>query len=151
MKPHHGQVEILSMEDSTKLLESGHHAHLACHLKEDIYVVPITYAFEDGYIYSHSKLGKKIEMMRKSPKICVQVEEIKDFFHWKSVIAWGQFEELTGEKASTAMRLLIKKVVDNKGVKGASSLEVDFSAQLETAIIFRMKAQKITGRFEESN
>lgn len=38
---------------------------------------------------------KKIEMMRKNPKVCFEVDDIKNIFSWKSVIAWGTFEEIT--------------------------------------------------------
>lgn len=102
--------------------------------------------FEDGYIYSHSKPGHKVEMMRKNPKVCFQVEEVQDFFHWKSVVAWGTFEELKGDAATVAMRLLLSKFVGSE--KRRSELEIDFAAQLESAIIYRIKVEKSTGRFE---
>ena len=41
---------------------------LACHA-DKLYVVPITYAYKDGYIYCHSKDGMKIKMMNKNPQV----------------------------------------------------------------------------------
>lgn len=148
MKPHHGEIKILNSEKCVELLEKSRFGHLACHLKDDIYLVPITFAFENGFIYSHSREGKKIEMMRKSPKVCVQVEEVQDFFRWQSVIAWGQFEELKEDEAATAMRRLIQKVIDGENAGSRSELEVDFVAQLESAIVYRIKIERITGRYE---
>ncbi len=148
MKPHHGEIKILDSEESIKLLEKNRFGHLACHTSDDIYLVPITYTFEDGYIYSHSKLGQKINMMRKNPHVCVQIEEVQDFFQWKSVIAWGQFEELKGDEATTAMRRLIHKMIKDEADKRRSELEVDLSAQLESAIIYQIKVEKLTGRCE---
>lgn len=147
MKPYHGEIAELNSADNIKLLERNKFAHLACHVKDDIFLVPISYVFADGYIYSHSKPGHKVEMMRKNPKVCFQVEEVQDFFHWKSVVAWGEFEELKGDAATTAMRLLIQKFVGNE--KRRSELEIDFAAQLESAIIYRIKVEKSTGRFED--
>lgn len=92
--------------------------------------------------------GKKIEMMRKNPHVCVQVEDVQNFFQWESVIAWGRFEELQGDEASMAMRNLIRKV--NEDNNRRSELEVDFAAQLEKAIIYRIKLEKVTGRYERS-
>ena len=122
MKPLHGTFDVLTPAESINLLEKGRFAHLACHNGNDIYLVPISYACEGGYIYSHSKPGKKIEMMRKNSHICIQTEEIKNFSNWKSVIALGQFEELKGDEAASGMRLLIKKLSD-KDSEGISSLE----------------------------
>lgn len=151
MKPHHGEIKNLNSAESIKLLERNRFGHLACHVKDGIYLVPITYAFEDGYIYSHSKLGQKIKMMRKSPQVCVQVEEVQDFFRWKSVIAWGTFEELKGDDAKIAMRRLIQKVTIGERNNRKSELETDFAALLEMAVIYRIKIEHSTGRYEGTN
>ncbi|MFN8791911.1 MAG: pyridoxamine 5'-phosphate oxidase family protein [Bdellovibrionales bacterium] len=148
MKPHHGEIKSLNSSESIKLLEQNRFGHLACHTKDDIYLVPIAYAFEDGCIYSHSKLGKKIEMMRKNPQVCIQVEEVENFYQWKSVIAWGRFEELIGDEAIIAMRRLIQKVAEKEDATKRSELEIDLSAQLESAIIFRIRIERSTGRYE---
>lgn len=148
MKPHHGRIDNLNETDSLRLLKEGHLGHLACHDHNEIYLVPISYAFEDGFIYSHSRPGKKIEIMRKNSRICIQVEDIHDFFQWKSVIAWGHFEELQGDAAATAMHMLLGKMTEREIGRGSSLLEVDMAALLETAIIYRMKVSKMTGRCE---
>ncbi|QLY26408.1 pyridoxamine 5'-phosphate oxidase family protein [Bdellovibrio sp. KM01] len=106
MKPHHGQIGAMNETEALKLMEENRFAHLACHNRDDIYLVPISYICTDGFIYSHSESGRKIDIMRKNPHVCVQVEKIEDYSHWKSVIAWGDFEELHGYEANEAMRLL---------------------------------------------
>lgn len=148
MQPHHGEIKTLSTTEIMKLLEKSRYAHLACHNKDEVYLVPITMAFQDGYIYSHSGAGHKIDLMRQNPNVCVQAEEVSDFFHWKSVIAWGKFEELKGDEALQGMRWLIRKVVDKEPTQKKSDLELDMSALLETQIIYRIKIDKATGRYE---
>lgn len=147
MKPYHNPIENLKSNRSVQLLERNKFAHLACHSGNDIYLVPISYFFEDGYLYSHSRQGHKIDMMRNNPNVCIQVEEVQDFFHWKSVVAWGHFEELKDDEATFAMRRLIQNFVNNE--KRKSELEIDFAAQLESAIIYRVKIDRITGRYED--
>lgn len=151
IKPYHGEIKNLDSSECYQILERGRIAHLACHVQDEIHLVPITYSFVDGYLYSHSKLGKKIEIMRKNPRVCLQVEEIQDFFKWKSIIAWGLFEELKGDTATTAMRSLIKKITEGESGKLRSDLELDLTAMLESAIIYRIKVEKITGRYEWHN
>jgi nitroimidazol reductase NimA-like FMN-containing flavoprotein (pyridoxamine 5'-phosphate oxidase superfamily) len=40
--------------------------------------------------------GRKVEMMRQNNEVCFEVDEIYDMSNWKSVVAWGAFEELKG-------------------------------------------------------
>lgn len=146
MKPNHGEIESLKSQENIKLLERNKFAHLACHNSQEVYLVPISYVFSDGYIYSHSKPGHKIDLMRKNPEVCFQVEEVQDFFHWKSVVLWGKFEELYGDDATRAMRHLIREFTRDE--KRKSELEIDFAAQLESSIMCRIKIEKSTGRAE---
>ena len=146
MKPNHGVIKDLKETDALGILANNHFAHLACHVKDDIYLVPISYVFEDGYIYSHSQNGKKIQMMRKNPRVCVQVEEVDDFFRWKSVIAWGEYEELKDQQAESAMRNLVRSLA--AGEPRRSDLEIYFESQLESSVIYRIKVSRISGRYE---
>jgi nitroimidazol reductase NimA-like FMN-containing flavoprotein (pyridoxamine 5'-phosphate oxidase superfamily) len=148
LKPFHGMVRQLNSDEIDQILLRNNFAHLGCHHHSDIYVVPVSYVYDSGYIYSHSKPGKKIDMMRKQARVCFQVEEIHHFLEWKSVIAWGEFEEMKGEAATAAMRLLLTSLSQKERLIHASSLEIDISAQIERAIIYRVKVEKSTGRYE---
>jgi nitroimidazol reductase NimA-like FMN-containing flavoprotein (pyridoxamine 5'-phosphate oxidase superfamily) len=148
MEIHHACIDKLQVIEITDILKNGCFGHLGCQNNKEVYVVPITYAFLENTIYSHSKKGKKIEMMRANPNICIQVEKVTDVFHWKSIIAWGRFEELEGEKANQAMRVLVKQLSEIQKIKNTSSLEIDFEAMFESSIIFQIKIEKFTGRQE---
>lgn len=148
MKFDHGKIEFLEKSEILKTLERGSLGHLGCFSADDIYVVPITYVFENSYIYSHSKDGRKISMMRKNPKVCIEVEEVRTMFDWRSAIVWGFYEELHDEDAASAMRLLIKKITQKIANGRASDLEMDFDAIFEDAVIYRIRVDKLSGRFE---
>lgn len=148
MRFDHGKIDFLEKTDVLDTLESGSLGHLGCFLAGEIYVVPITYVFENPYIYSHSKDGKKISMMRRNPHVCVEVEEIHDMFSWRSAIAWGKYEELHGDEAAMAMRMLIRKITHEMANGKSSSLEMDFDALFEDAVIYRIHVSKLSGRFE---
>lgn len=146
MKPHHGDIESLTSKENIEFIARNKFAHLACHYSKEVYLVPISYIFVEGYIYSHSKPGHKIDLMRKNPQVCFQVEEVQDFFHWKSVVLWGKFEELFGDDSDRAMRNLIREFTGSE--KRRSDLEIDFATQLESSIMYRIKIEKSTGRAE---
>ncbi len=86
----------LSDEESQKLLERNRLGRLSCVLENgEPYVVPVNYLFENGSLYVHSLRGQKISALRSNPKLCLQTDEISDDeLEWKSVIAFGEFDEV---------------------------------------------------------
>ena len=61
---------------------------LGCHSDGKTYVVPISFAYEGGYIYARTFEGMKIDMMRKNPEVCFQLDEMNSMADWKSVVFW---------------------------------------------------------------
>lgn len=127
---------------------------LGCHADGKTYVVPISYAYDGQYIYVHTFEGLKISMMRKNPNVCFQVDSFDDMADWKSVIAWGVFEELTDEKKRTkGLKILI-----DRALPGVSSETMKLSpawpfptsdyTQIK-GIVFRIRLTDKTGRFEK--
>lgn len=99
-------IGALGDVDIEKLLATHFLGRLGCHQDGRTYVVPITYAYEDGYVYAHAAEGLKLRMMRANPRVCFEVEEVLDLTCWKTVIAQGTFEELHGADAERASGLL---------------------------------------------
>ncbi len=128
---------------------------IACHDGHKSYIVPINYAYDGTSIIAHSAEGMKIEMMRKNPHVCFEVDQMKSFTEWESVIAWGEFHELTDEDeqldamefyvdrmshlyvSETALphKMLERKVTNHS------------TGQIKT-VIFRIAITEKTGRFE---
>ena len=149
MESEHKRLRELTPEEIHNILQRGFQAHLGCHSHGETYVCPISYAYEDGYLFSHSLMGKKINMMRANPKVCLQVEEVHSLFNWESVIAWGQFEELKdGLEAETVLRLLKMKIAKLGGTQKVSDLAFQLDAILSEAVIYRIRIEKVTGRAE---
>jgi uncharacterized protein len=88
-------IEELSKEASVSLLTKSRFGRLACAKGFQPYVVPIFYAYHDGYIYSLSGLGQKVSWMRANPFVCLEVDEIKTAQDWSSVVVFGRYEELS--------------------------------------------------------
>jgi nitroimidazol reductase NimA-like FMN-containing flavoprotein (pyridoxamine 5'-phosphate oxidase superfamily) len=132
----------------TDLLTSQVVGRLGCHADEETYIVPINYIYVDGSIYAHSGNGKKIEMMRKNPKVCFQVDKITDTFRWESVIVWGVFEELHNEERQQAMQAITRKVMvlrDNPSIPSSHGIDPTLHQDL---IVYRIKVTTGSGRFE---
>jgi nitroimidazol reductase NimA-like FMN-containing flavoprotein (pyridoxamine 5'-phosphate oxidase superfamily) len=148
LMPHHGTTKNMNDKECKEFLGEHVYGHLGCIDDDGVYVVPTSFVFDNGSFYLHSPLGKKIYGMRDNSEICIQSEEVLDFFHWKSGIAWGKYQELEGEEADRAMRLLMQKVSLKEGARRVSSLVTNLAAEMDKAIVFKVKATKITGRRE---
>jgi nitroimidazol reductase NimA-like FMN-containing flavoprotein (pyridoxamine 5'-phosphate oxidase superfamily) len=89
------------------ILSSQALGRLACADGKQPYVVPVTYAYDGEYIYGQSNEGLKLEILRKNPKVCFEVDLMIDMRNWKSVIVYGKFEELKEKEAEKAREILL--------------------------------------------
>lgn len=94
------QLRTLSALECTRFLEEHRLGYLACSFEDRPYAVPVYYAFANNSLYSFSMPGKKIEIMKKNPRVSLLVEEFGKDGGWKSVIAEGRFEVLADRVGS---------------------------------------------------
>src|SRR4051812_28379131 len=85
----------LNNHEIEEVLENGYIGRIGCRDGNRIYVVPVSYIYEYGRVLCQSYEGYKVALMRKYPDVCFEVEELRSFFEWKTVICWGIFKELT--------------------------------------------------------
>lgn len=147
--------ELTSQEIET-LIHDHIVGRLACFDEGVGYIVPVSYAYDGSYIYVRSKEGMKIQMMRKNPKVCFQVDKMLDMANWQSAVMWGEYEELKSEKERN---MAIKKLMD-RILPVISSETMHLSPQWPfhpdeigsvKGVIFRIKLNNKTGRFEKSD
>lgn len=147
---------VLNDDQIKHLLQSQVIGRIGCADEDRIYVVPITYAYHEGYLYCHSKEGKKIELMRKNPEVCFEVDSMENMANWRSAIVWGTFEEITDSEAQEqAMKILVDRVmpmITSETVKPTSHIQLPHPIEKHTkAIPFRIHINEQTGRFEKTS
>ncbi len=115
------------------------------------YVVPVNFACQGGSLYFHSALrGMKFEILRRNPRVCIEVDEALGIVSAESACAWGfryrsvigtglaQFVYDSGEKRK-ALNLLMEKY------SGRSAWDYpDF--QLDRVCIIRIDLERVTGK-----
>lgn len=144
----------LSSDQIEHVLRAEVVGRIGCFADGRIYVVPITYAYLDGAVYGHSAGGLKVRMMRKNPSVCFEVDQMDDMTNWRSVIAWGTFEELHGEEGRRGMGVLMQRLAP---LMASATSAPDHGRraghQAETAaseaVIYRLVLSEKTGRFEK--
>lgn|ERR1022692_927461 len=127
---------------------------IGCHEGGKTYVVPISYAFDGKYIYCHTQEGMKLRMMRENPDICFELDAMDDKEIWKSIIAWGRFEEINDPKErNNALKILLGRVypfiISKKMQLGADWPFPPDDLNNIKGVVFRIKMEEMTGRFEE--
>jgi nitroimidazol reductase NimA-like FMN-containing flavoprotein (pyridoxamine 5'-phosphate oxidase superfamily) len=128
---------------------------IGCYADDMIYVVPISYVYKDNNIYAHTNEGLKIDLMRKNPNVCFEVDDLKDMGNWFSVIAWGKFEEISNE----AERYAALKLLLNRPLPVISSITTHLGRNwpfyyddldMIDGIVFKIELTTITGKFEST-
>ncbi len=120
-----GVLGTLSPTEIETLLASSVVARIGCHAEGRTYVVPVTYVYDGKAVIVQSAEGLKVRMMRLNPLVCVQVDHIDDLANWRSVIAWGRFEELAGTDAAAALvrlRQRLHPMLVSETIPGANTL-----------------------------
>ena len=79
----------LSKDECSSLLSATRYGRLALTKGSQPYVVPMSYVYQDGKIYLHSRgMGKKVEYVTENPIVCFQIDLLEKE-RWSSVIATG--------------------------------------------------------------
>jgi len=113
-------------------------------------VVPVHFVHAGGRIYIHSaRQGRKIEMLRRNPKVCVEIDEFHGLkpaqkaceygTRFRSLIALGRARivEDAGDKRR-ALQLLMEKY---------SGRSFDFSKrEIDKVAIIEIRIEEVTGK-----
>jgi nitroimidazol reductase NimA-like FMN-containing flavoprotein (pyridoxamine 5'-phosphate oxidase superfamily) len=107
----------LSRGEIDEFLEAQRIARLGCNADGVTYVVPLIYAYEDGAVVAVTTEGRKTAILRENPRVCVEVDEYDTDGRgsWRSVIAYGTYEELNGDAIEPALTLLRERFARTAG------------------------------------
>jgi uncharacterized protein len=134
-------IEEMSPGEIDEFVNDQKVGRVGCHVMGETYVVPVIFAWRDGCFYVYTTEGKKIEMMRTNAQVCFEVDEYLPGGRWRSVIAQGGYEELHGDGAERALKIISERFPPSPG----ATREDDRGAG-RVPVAFRIQVQGITGR-----
>ena len=145
----------LSEEQIRELLGGQLIGRIGCHADGLTYVVPVNYLYDGVCIFAHSGQGLKIDMMRKNPEVCFEVDLIKNVNDWKCVILQGTFQEISDlREKEEVLQKLINKVVPflAAGAGPSHGVTDDEYAIGDTVelVLYKIIIKEMSGRFEHS-
>lgn len=147
-------VGSLNRVQADYLLHSEMIGRLGCSWETFTYVVPIAYVYDGTYIYGHTKSGLKIELTRKNPSVCFEVDRIDSIANWQSVIVQGELEELRSREADEVLQMLVNRfrpfTTSETSVPrhGLDRPHAAIHPHIES-IVFRIRIKQVTGRYEK--
>lgn len=135
-------IKNLNQDQARELLRRERIGRLGCIADDEPYIVPVNYVFDGECAYLHSLPGQKIDAMRIHPRVCLQVDQIEDELSWKSVLAFGTYEEITDrEERAKALNHLLSRFSRLTPVESFIAVDADAPAP----IVFRIRVSRLTG------
>jgi len=118
------------------------------------YVIPMTYYYDGKAIYCQTYPGKKMDLIKKNPRVCVQVDIIGSMNNFQSAMANGVIEILHEEDANAARALLYENImtlmtntrVHHFGGENANEAEI---INIEKPVMIKIVLKDVAGIFEK--
>jgi nitroimidazol reductase NimA-like FMN-containing flavoprotein (pyridoxamine 5'-phosphate oxidase superfamily) len=120
-----------------------------------IYIVPISYIYDGGYIYCYTHEGLKTAILRKNTSVCFEVEQLENLANWQTVVAHGDFEELTDPllRLDALQKLNARRLPFITSQTTRLTDEWPFASETLDklpGVTFRIRLTGKTGRFEKA-
>ena len=139
------KVEDMAPAEMHALLQREHFGHLGCARDGRPYVLPMNYAYDGKELFFFTTEGMKTQFIKANPHVCLQVEEITDSTHWRSVMVIGKAEQLTkAEEMQRAMKLITER---NPSLTPAiSATQLDALGRAVDIALYRITPELMDGR-----
>jgi|SRR5579863_1734157 len=141
-------IRDMTRQASMELLTRVRLFRLACAHEGQPYITPIHCAYASNYLYSFSRLGKKITWMRANPLVCVEAEELVSRQDWATVIVSGRYEELPDTPEYEAGRTHAYELLQRRPVwwePGYMKTKLSDNADPMEVVYFRIHVDQVSG------
>lgn len=138
-------IDEMRQKEIHELLHKVGYGHLGCIGEGHPYIVPMHYYLKDSEIYIFTTVGMKTKYIDTNPEVCLQVEEIHDLQHWRSVVVNGRAERLTEQQEIDRVMQFVK--TQNPTLSPAINRTwIDAWGRAELAVIYRLHPIEMSGR-----
>jgi nitroimidazol reductase NimA-like FMN-containing flavoprotein (pyridoxamine 5'-phosphate oxidase superfamily) len=130
-----GVIRQLPEDQIEALLSTAIVGRIACSHPDHKrpYLVPLAFGYDGTAIYAHTGPGTKLTYMRANPLVSIEVDEATAPDVWKSVVAEGEFVELSGSQREQALAVIYPDSVPDLGAM---------------TVVFAIRLTNKSGRYE---
>ena len=142
-------VKDMTRQECLDVLSASRLGRLACVRDNQPYLVPIYCVFADNNLYSFSMMGQKIEWMRTNPHVCVEIDQFTQTREWRSVVAYGRYEELADSPQWQRERLHAWSLLQTQAnwwEPGGLKPDPQPLAAASVHLFYRIRIERLTGR-----
>lgn len=141
-------IDEMSTKEIRDLLQKVGHGHLGCAFEGHPYVVPMHYYFDDPDIYIFTTVGMKTKYMDANPEVCLQVEDVHNLQHWRSVTVMGRAEHITDKQEFDRVIQFVK--TENPTLSPAINRTwIDAWGRAEVMALYRIRPSEMSGRMTD--
>jgi len=144
---------LKDISDIEQIINKCKICHIAMVDNNKPYLLPFNFGYKNGIIYLHSDpIGKKIDILKKNPNVCINFNTDNELFHinkeiacsygmrYKSVIINGAVEFIEDDKDKIeAFSIFMKNYVNNENFKYSKP-------SIENVCVFKIKVENFTGK-----
>jgi nitroimidazol reductase NimA-like FMN-containing flavoprotein (pyridoxamine 5'-phosphate oxidase superfamily) len=141
-------VHELTPSECRELLSRNTLGRLACVKGDQPYITPLFFYFDadTDSLYGFATVGQKIEWMRANPKVCVELDDVADQFHWTSVVIFGRYEELVLPDASPALARARDLFLQQPQWWLPGTAKLTTGQDRDSPVVYRVRIDRVTGR-----
>ncbi|WP_099865539.1 pyridoxamine 5'-phosphate oxidase family protein [Pararhizobium haloflavum] len=143
------KIDEMNRQQCHALLRRETLGRLGCAQDGQPYVVPVSYVFEEGIIYSFATFGQKVEWMRHNPLVCLEVDKIRTRLEWECVVVFGRFEEIPADDAHENERQVAWDILQHRANWWEPAFTRTVTGGLErelSPLYFLIRVESVTGR-----
>jgi nitroimidazol reductase NimA-like FMN-containing flavoprotein (pyridoxamine 5'-phosphate oxidase superfamily) len=130
----------LTDEECGRVLAEADTAYVACLADGEPYVTSMSFVVVDGAVCFRTGEGKRSHALDVDPRVCIVADVATDDGGWRSVIIWGEAEQIDGDRAAEVIAALLHKYRE-------SGFEVSPSQHLPVKRpVYAVAPTRMTGR-----
>jgi nitroimidazol reductase NimA-like FMN-containing flavoprotein (pyridoxamine 5'-phosphate oxidase superfamily) len=141
-------VTDMTDKECWQALAAATFGRLACARNDQPYVVPIFFAMDHEYLYSFSVAGQKLEWMRGNPRVCLEIDNVKSWNDWMSIVAFGRYQELSDTPDWQTERKRAHELLQQRAMwwqPGAAILIGREGREGPSPVFFRIVVERLSG------
>lgn len=141
-------IHELTPQQCAEVLERTDLGRLACAKDGQPYVVPVHFSFDGarGCVYGFSTVGQKVLWMRANPRVCLEVDDVRDKNHWQTVVVFGRYEEIHDSPEEAEARQRAEALFQRRPEWWQPAAAKVGSRQRHAVVVYRIHIDHVTGR-----
>lgn len=142
------QIHELTPAECRDVLSRATLGRLACSRDAQPYIVPVSFAYDEPSqcLYGFSGIGRKIDWMRRNPKVCVEVEDIGDRLHWTTVVVVGRYDEIEDAPELRPLRQRALELFERRAEWWLPGAARTGPREHPSVVVYRVHIVSVTGR-----